>query len=242
MAWPANDKPSFLHHQVARLDPSWRNALFDALRAPSITTLGRYLDARRSSGAAIYPSEENYLRALELTPLHGVRVVILGQDPYHQPGRADGLAFSMPERPKHSLGRVFKKLALLGVPTPTHGRLDNWARQGVLLLNTTLSVEQGKPKSHARKGWEELTDAIIHVVAEKHTPVVFMLWGAAARAKAALIRAADPDGHHCVLETSHPSGFSARHGFDGDAVAHFVEANRFLGPPPIDWRLPDDSS
>jgi uracil-DNA glycosylase len=180
------------------------------------------------------------LRALELTPREQVRVVILGQDPYHGPGQAEGLAFSVPRDAKvpPSLRNVFKELQRdLGISPAPHGHLGAWARRGVLLLNSALTVEDGRPAAHAKQGWEALTDAIVKSLIGDATPKVFMLWGAQAQAKAAVL-----DGTpHQVLAANHPSPLSARRGptpFLG--CGHFSAANRFLagaGGTPVDWSL-----
>jgi uracil-DNA glycosylase len=168
-----------------------------------------------------------------------VRVVILGQDPYHGPGQAHGLCFSVPPgvRPPPSLSNIYKELGSdLGLPRPQHGFLEHWARQGVLLLNSVLTVEIAKAASHSKKGWEPFTDAIIAQVNDKTEPVVFMLWGAYAHKKAANV----DSRRHLVLKAAHPSPLSAHNGFLG--CKHFSQCNAFLvknGFPPIDWTLPD---
>ena len=181
------------------------------------------------------------LRALELTGLEAVRVVIVGQDPYHGPGQAEGLAFSVPRgvRIPPSLRNIFlEQRRDLGLPAPSHGHLDAWAGQGVLLLNTTLTVEEGIPGAHANRGWEALTDEIIKATSVDHRPKVFLLWGAHAKARVQCI--ASGRGH-VVLAANHPSPLSARRGpqpFLG--CGHFGATNRVLadaGQPPIDWRL-----
>lgn len=194
-----------------------------------------FLATRRAAGATIYPAEP--LRALRLTSREAVRVVILGQDPYHGPGQAEGLAFSVPDGIKlpPSLRNIRAELARdLGGKPAAGGHLGGWARQGVLLLNTVLTVEQGLPGSHAGKGWEVLTDELVRALAEDAGARVFMLWGAAAQAKAALLGAA---GRHLVLSANHPSPLSARRPpvpFIG--CGHFGRANAFLGPRrAIDW-------
>lgn len=211
----------------------------DALAAPETVALGRFLEAENDAGKTIYPPRPAWFRALELTPLENVRVVILGQDPYHGPGQAHGLAFSVPAgiRPPPSLLNIFKELESdLGIPRPSHGCLEHWARQGVLLLNSVLTVEMGKAASHSRKGWEQFTDAIVSVVNARPEPAVFMLWGAYAHRKAANVDAS----RHLVLKAAHPSPLSAYNGFLGSKV--FSQCNAFLvskGYPPIDWNLPD---
>jgi uracil-DNA glycosylase len=199
--------------------------------------LESFLSDRLAAGARIYPPQP--WRALELTPLRQVRVVILGQDPYHGMGQAHGLAFSVPVgvRPPPSLRNIFKELVRSGVwqSLPLHGNLETWARQGVLLLNTSLTVEDGKPASHAKRGWEVLTDLLIETVARQSEPVVFLLWGVHAQAKQALIaRAAGEAGgeladRHLVLAANHPSPLSAKRPpqpFIG--CGHFELAANFL--------------
>ncbi len=195
--------------------------------------------ARQAAGAVIYPAQ--VLRALAQTPRAAVRVVILGQDPYHGAGQAEGLAFSVPAgcRPPPSLRNILDEISRsLGVPHPPHGHLGGWARQGVLLLNTVLTVEDGQPAAHARWGWEALTDALIEATAADPGPKVYLLWGAHAQAKAPLIEAAG-SGRHLVLQANHPSPLSARRPplpFIG--CGHFSQVRDFLarqGKPAIDW-------
>lgn len=188
----------------------WRPVV-DAWRAsPAGQALIAYVEQRCEAGATIYPADP--LRALALTPLAEVRVVILGQDPYHGPGQAEGLAFSVPPgvKPPPSLRNIFVELQReFGGAVPGHGHLGHWARQGVLLLNTSLTVEDGQPASHAKRGWEALTDALIQAVAGQPRQVAFLLWGAHAQAKAPLIEQAAP-GRHLLLCANHPSPLSAR--------------------------------
>ena len=228
-----------LAHVLDRAPASWRPVVEQWRASSSGRRLVEAVDSRRAAGATVYPAQ--VLRALELTPRHAVRVVILGQDPYHGPGQAEGLAFSVPrgERQPPSLRNIGQELARdLGQPLPAHGHLGAWARQGVLLLNTALTVEQGRPGSHAKLGWEALTDDLIVAVSGDIAPKVFMLWGAHAQAKAAMVLAR---GRHLVLIANHPSPLSARRGptpFLG--CGHFGVANRYLmdhGQAPIDWRL-----
>jgi len=201
--------------------------------------LAAFIAERHVAGATIYPAA--VLRAFELAPREQVRVVVVGQDPYHGPGQAEGLAFSVPAglRVPPSLHNVFTELQRdLGLPLARHGHLGGWARQGVLLLNTSLTVEDGRPGAHARQGWEALTDAVIEQMSCDVAPKVFMLWGAQAQAKAPWPQAA---GRHLVLTANHPSPLSARRGpipFLG--CGHFGAANRFLaatGSAPIDWSI-----
>jgi uracil-DNA glycosylase len=188
------------------------------------------------------PCRREPFRALELTALDDVRVVILGQDPYHGPGQAEGLAFSVAPGVKvpPSLRNMFKELQRsLGLPAPTDGSLVRWARQGVLLLNTSLTVQDGAAASHARWGWEVLTDALVAQVAEREQPVVFMLWGGHAQAKRGLIEQVAPNSRHLVLQANHPSPLSAmRPPVPFVGCDHFVLANRFLaqaGQKTVSW-------
>lgn len=183
----------------------------------------------------VYPPMHDIFNALKYTSYSNTRVVILGQDPYHGKGQAHGLCFSVKEGtpPPPSLKNIFKELKNeLDIPEPPTGELTGWAKQGVLLLNTTLTVREATPQSHKGKGWEILTDKIIELINEKSTPVVFMLWGSNARAKKSLIT----NPKHLVLECAHPSPLSAYNGFFG--CGHFSKANAFLssaGEPTIDW-------
>ena len=207
--------------------PDWRPVIDTFLASPQGQRLGDFMRARLAAGATVFPPQP--FRALELTPLRAVRVVILGQDPYHGRGQAQGLAFSVAPgvRVPPSLRNIFQELGV----TPAHGSLVQWAERGVLLLNTCLTVEEGQPASHARQGWEALTDALIARVAATASPCVYFLWGAHAQAKAVLIRA-EAAAHDCdalVIETNHPSPLSARRGpvpFLGSG--QFVQARRWL--------------
>ena len=199
-----------------------------------------FVDARVAAGAVVYPAA--VFRALELTPLARVHVVILGQDPYHGPGQAEGLAFSVGagQRFPPSLRNILKELQRdLGLAPPLSGQLAGWARRGVLLLNTALTVEDGQPASHARRGWEALTDRLIAAVAQEARPKVFMLWGAHAQAKASLITSAGAG--HLVLTSNHPSPLSAlRPPAPFIGCGHFRRAAEFLaaqGGEPFDWSL-----
>lgn len=202
--------------------------------------LGAFIEERLEAGATIYPPQP--LRALELTPKSEVRVVILGQDPYHGPGQAEGLAFSVaPGQPvPPSLRNIMRELQRdLGVAPSTSGSLQGWARQGVLLLNTSLTVEESEAASHARRGWEVLTDAVIVALAQLRRPVVFLLWGAHAQAKRPLIDASPERGRHLVLSANHPSPLSAlRKPSPFIGCGHFSQANDFLvanAVDPINW-------
>lgn len=221
--------------------PSWRGVLEAVLALPELRKLGGWLRAEEAAGKRIYPPRGQRLRALELTPFDAVKVVILGQDPYHGPGQAMGLAFSVPPgvRLPPSLRNIFTELCSdLNLPRPSSGDLRPWAQEGVLLLNTALTVEEGRAGSHSGKGWELVTDAVIAAVAERPTPCVFILWGNHARAKAQRIPAV-AEGRHGLIEGVHPSPLSASRGFFGSRP--FSRANALLetrGVAPVDWRLP----
>ena len=219
---------------------SWKAALDPVLATEEARRLSGWLQGEEAAGKVVYPPRGCRLKALELTPLEQVRVVILGQDPYHGPGQAMGLSFSVPEGVKipPSLANIYKELAAdLGIARPDHGDLTHWARQGVLLLNATLTVEDGKAGSHAGRGWEAITDACVAAVAQREAPSVFILWGNHAQAKAKRIEALR-SGRHCVIESPHPSPLSARRGFFGSRP--FSRTNAFLaenGRGTIDWAL-----
>ena len=228
-----------LSRVLDRAPSSWAHLVRTWRDSPAGQRLEAFVDARQAAGATIYPAQ--VLRALELTARDQVRVVILGQDPYHGEGQAEGLAFSVPvgQRLPPSLRNIVNELHRdLDLPLPSCGHLVSWARQGVLLLNTCLSVEAGRPASHAKQGWEALTDSIVKTLSQDSTPKVFILWGSQAHAKASWPQAA---GQHAVLMSNHPSPLSARRGpvpFLGSG--HFSAANRFLvarGQSPIDWSL-----
>jgi uracil-DNA glycosylase len=232
-----------LEAQFDALPPVWRAHLRPFIDSDAYAPLCRFVDGERAAGKTVYPAD--VFRALRLTSPDDVKVVILGQDPYHGEDRgtpqAHGLAFSVPPsvRPPPSLRNIFKEIAAnFGHDTPRHGCLDTWARQGVLLLNTVLTVERDSAASHAKRGWEKCTDTLIHELAMRHEGLVFMLWGAHAQAKRELLGGRS----HCVLEAPHPSPLSAHRGFLG--CRHFVLANEYLeqrGRQPIDWRLPEEA-
>jgi len=222
-----------------KLHDSWKAHLAADLASPRMQALSAFLLAEKAAGKRIFPKGSEWFRALDLTPLDQVRVVILGQDPYHGEGQAHGLCFSVQPgvRPPPSLVNIYKELESdLGIPRPRHGFLESWAKQGVLLLNSVLTVEMGQAAAHQGKGWEPFTDEIIRIVNAKTEPVVFLLWGAYAQKKAAFV---DAD-RHLVLKAAHPSPLSAHNGFLG--CRHFSKANAFLeanGQTPIDWTLPN---
>ncbi len=218
------------------LHPSWLEPLRAEFAAPYMAALKDFLLAERAAGRRIYPRGSEWFRALDLTPLDRVRVVILGQDPYHGEGQAHGLCFSVRPgvRIPPSLVNIYKELETdLGIARPSHGCLESWARQGVLLLNSVLTVEQGRAAAHQGRGWERFTDAVVRLVAARETPAVFILWGAYAQRKAAFV----DGGRHLVLRAAHPSPLSAHNGFFGSRP--FSRANAFLesaGMAAIDWR------
>lgn len=218
---------------------SWRDVLDPVLQSQEARQLGGWLKAEESAGKAVFPPRGQRLRALELTPLDQVKIVILGQDPYHGPGQAHGLAFSVPQgvRTPPSLANIYKELREdCGVEIPPDGNLEHWARQGVLLLNNSLTVESGRAGSHAKRGWEAITDAAVAAVAERAERSVFILWGSHAQGKAARIQALTSADRHLVLRSPHPSPLSAYRGFFGSKP--FSKANAFLqenGREPIDW-------
>lgn len=220
------------------LPPSWQRRVGDETTQPYFQHLREFLATERRAHT-IYPPEEQVFTALQATPYEGANVLILGQDPYHQPGQAHGLAFSVLPgvRPPPSLMNIFRELRdELGYPIPNNGYLMPWARRGVLLLNAVLTVRAGEPNSHKGKGWEIFTDAIIRELAARAEPVVFVLWGAYAGKKAELIEAE----RHTVIRAAHPSPLSAKRGFFGSRPFTQINAAlRAAGKPEIDWRIPE---
>lgn len=220
---------------------SWRAALNPVLQAPEARKLGGWLRAQEDAGKMIYPPRGQRLAALALTPLDDVRVVILGQDPYHGHGQAHGLAFSVQDGVKipPSLLNIYKEMESdLGIARPAHGNLSKWAQQGVLLLNNTLTVEAAQAGSHAGRGWDAVTDAAVQAVAERGLPTVFILWGSHARKKAGRVKGLGAGDHHLILSAPHPSPLSAHSGFFGSRP--FSQANAFLeanGRGAIDWAI-----
>ena len=220
------------------LEPAWNNQLGDEFKKDYMLSLREFLANRKQQGAIIYPPGSQWFAALNTTPFDQVKVVILGQDPYHGPGQAHGLCFSVLPNIKvpPSLVNIYKELKSdLGIDQPNHGCLTSWAEQGVLLLNATMTVEQGQAGAHQGKGWETFTDTIINKLNQHRQGVVFMLWGSYAQKKASMIDAE----RHLVLQSVHPSPLSAYRGFFG--CKHFSKANDYLqgqGLEPIDWQLP----
>lgn len=221
-----------------QLESTWKNHLIREFEKPYMSSLRTFLKQEKAAKKTIYPRGTEFFAALNHTPFHKVKVVILGQDPYHGVNQAHGLCFSV--RPgvdiPPSLVNIYKELKNdLGIEPPDHGFLTHWADQGVLLLNATLSVEAGKAGSHQGKGWEEFTDAIIDVLNRERDGLVFVLWGSYAQKKGAFI----DTNKHLVLKGPHPSPLSAHRGFFG--CKHFSKINEYLssrGEAPIDWRLP----
>ena len=216
---------------------TWTHVLGQEKKHPYFQSIMGFLQRERASGKIIYPSQSCIFNALKYTPYASVKVVILGQDPYHGPKQAHGLAFSVlrgtPAPP--SLVNIFKELqAEFNIPIPTSADLRPWAEQGVLLLNTILTVETGKPQSHANIGWQRFTDAVIRSFNQHPSGIVFLLWGRYAQTKSALIT----HPRHHILKAAHPSPLSAHRGFMG--CRHFIQANELLtriGRTPIDWSL-----
>lgn len=221
-----------------QLDENWKAVVGGEFDQPYMQSLKAFLLDQKQAGKHIFPKGSQYFRALDLTPIDQVRVVILGQDPYHGAGQAHGLCFSVQPgvRIPPSLVNIYKEMESdLGIPRANHGFLEHWARQGVLLLNSVLTVEEGRAGAHQGKGWERFTDRIIHAVAEEREHVVFILWGAYAQKKAAFV----DQSRHLVLKSVHPSPLSAHNGFFGSKP--FSKTNAYLqshGLEPIDWQLP----
>lgn len=221
-----------------RLEPSWKARIGDYLQREDIAALGAFLRQRKAQGLRIYPPGAQIFSAFDATPFDAVKVVILGQDPYHGAGQAHGLCFSV--RPgvavPPSLDNIFKEIQHdLGIARPDHGCLTPWAERGVLLLNAVLTVEDGRAGAHQGKGWEGFTDHVVDVLNREKEGLVFLLWGSYAQAKGKMIDA----GRHRVLKAPHPSPLSAHRGFMG--CGHFSATNEYLvrkGQTPIDWSLP----
>lgn len=223
---------------AVRLEDGWKEQLNAEFSDSYMIKLREFLVAEKSRGEVIYPSGSEYFSALNLTPFNKVKVVILGQDPYHGPGQAHGLCFSVKPGIKvpPSLVNIYKELQSdLGIPPPSHGFLEAWAKQGVLLLNSVLTVRKGSAGSHQKQGWETFTDAIIKTISDHGRDVAFVLWGSYAQKKGEVI----DRSRHLVLESVHPSPLSAHRGFFGSKP--FSQINQYLlqhGKVPIDWELP----
>lgn len=218
-----------------KLSQNWLDHIGQEFDQPYMKKLKEFLKAEKDAGQIVYPANNNIFNALNTTEFDNVKVVILGQDPYHGEGQAHGLSFSVPKgvRPPPSLVNIYKEIeAEYNVKMPRSGDLTNWAKQGVLLLNATLTVRQATAGSHQKKGWEEFTDAIIRALNDQHEHIVFMLWGSYAQKKGSFI----DRKKHLVLESVHPSPLSAHRGFLGNG--HFKSANEYLikqGRTPIEW-------
>ena len=220
------------------LEPSWLAVLKDEFEKPYMADLKKFLQSEKEARQVVYPKNADIFRAFNDTPFDKVKVVILGQDPYHGPNQAHGLSFSVQKGiaiPK-SLINIYKELAtdIPGFVKPAHGNLEEWAKQGVLLLNATLTVRAGEAASHQKKGWEIFTDGVIHMLSEKRTGLVFILWGSYAQSKIPLI---DQSKHH-IIKSVHPSPLSVERGFWGSKP--FSKANAYLekeGLKPIDWQI-----
>jgi uracil-DNA glycosylase len=223
---------------LVQIDPSWKEILKDEFESEYMKKLLNYLDEREAEGVTIYPPKPLIFNAFLQTPFSKVRVVLLGQDPYHGAGQAHGLAFSVQDHVNFppSLKNIFKELEsdIPGIKKPANGNLTHWASQGILLLNTTLTVEEGKPSSQQKQGWEIFTDHVISKLSAEKENLVFLLWGKHAQSKKILI----DTRKHVILEAAHPSPFSAHNGFLG--CRHFSKTNQILiekGQKPIEWQI-----
>lgn len=225
--------------ESVRLEPSWKSRVGAWFDREDMQTLSAFLRERLANGHPVFPAPSNMFAAFDATPFDQVKVVILGQDPYHGPGQAHGLCFSVlpGTPPPPSLLNIYKELKTdVGFVPPAHGYLMSWARQGVLLLNSVLTVEAGKPGSHQNRGWEGFTDHVVETLNREREGLVFMLWGSYAQAKGRVI----DERRHRVLRAPHPSPLSAHRGFFGSG--HFSKANQWLaraGQAPIRWQLPE---
>lgn len=221
-----------------KIEQSWKNVLQNEFCKDYFKEITEWIKTEKKSGKVIYPAGQNIFHAFEKTPFENVKVVLLGQDPYHNPGQAHGLSFSVQSgiKPPPSLVNIFKEISQdLGLNlSPDFGDLTQWAEQGVLLLNAALTVRANEPGSHAKIGWAKFTDAVINLISDKKTNVVFILWGRFAQEKQILIN----EKKHCILKAAHPSPFSVEKGFYG--CRHFSKTNEYLvkhGIDPIDWNL-----
>ena len=220
-----------------KIEPSWKEVLYQEFSKPYFLQIVTFLRTEKLAGKTIYPPGGLIFNAFNTTPFNKVKVVLLGQDPYHGPGQAHGLSFSVPDgipQPP-SLVNIFKELQSdIGLPIPRNGNLTHWAEQGVLLLNASLTVRANEPMSHAKIGWAEFTDTVIKKISEQKENIVFLLWGKFAQEKQVLI----DETKHLLLKAAHPSPFSADKGFFG--CRHFSKTNQYLvsnGIDPIDWKI-----
>lgn len=221
-----------------KIEQSWKNILQDEFRKAYFKEITEWIKMEIASGKTIYPAGQYIFNAFEQTPFDHVKVVLIGQDPYHNPGQAHGLSFSVQEgiKPPPSLINIYKEIySDLGLKlSPDYGNLTQWANQGILLLNAALTVRANEPGSHSKIGWAQFTDAVIQAISERKSQVVFLLWGRFAQEKQILI----DDRKHCILKAAHPSPFSVEKGFYG--CRHFSKTNEYLvknGIDPIDWNL-----
>jgi uracil-DNA glycosylase len=235
---PTNINEGMSEMEKSGLHPSWMNVVGEELEKPYMKELKSFLSNELSSGKSIYPHGSEIFNAFAHTPFEDVKVVIIGQDPYHGPGQAHGLCFSVKPGVKTppSLVNIYKEIESdLGISPSTHGYLESWAQQGILLLNNVLTVEHSKAASHRGRGWEQFTDKVIEKINEEKENVVFLLWGSPAQKKAAKV----DQSKHKILKAPHPSPLSAYRGFFG--CKHFSQTNDFLksiGRQQIDWSLP----
>lgn len=224
-----------------RMEKSWLEKLNAEFDKPYIKNLKAFLSEELKKNHVIYPPEEQIFEAFCHAAFDDIKVVIVGQDPYHNPNQAHGLSFSVTKEVKSppSLQNIYKELHDdLGIPIPSHGFLQSWAKQGVLLLNATLTVRANEPKSHYGKGWERFTDTVIEKLSEKQDPIVFLLWGKSAQEKCENVPSLQGNTPHLILKAAHPSPYSASNGFFG--CKHFSKANAFLqkhGKSPVDWNI-----
>ena len=219
-----------------QIEPTWKEVLKDEFEKSYFSDIVQFLKAEKSLGRVIYPPGTKIFHAFEATPFDKVKVVLLGQDPYHGPGQAHGLAFSVPFgiKPPPSLVNIFKELQSdIGMPIPNHGNLEHWAQQGVFLLNAALTVRAAEPNSHAKIGWHEFTNRVIEKISEQKSNIVFLLWGKFAQEKQELV----DQKKHLILKAAHPSPYSATYFF---GCKHFSKTNQYLVQnkiEPVDWRL-----
>jgi uracil-DNA glycosylase len=234
-----NNKESSMSPDKIRLEAQWKGQLLNEFNKNYMVNLRKFLKSQIDNGKTLYPSGPEIFNAFKYTPFNKVKVVILGQDPYHGPRQAHGLCFSVQKGIKTppSLANIFKEIQTdLGIEISDHGDLTSWAKQGVLLLNTVLTVEKGKAGAHQGRGWESFTDQVIRTLDNREDPIVFVLWGSSAQKKELLIK----NPIHKILKSPHPSPLSAHRGFFGSG--HFSKINKALkawGKEEINWKLPN---